>query len=128
MRSNAGRSSRRFHRGNDNNTRAAARSSWFDKLPVLFSGLSILFSLFALIVSGLTLYYTFFRHVPDLVVYLRFPQPKQLGTNFLDVNYFFSNMGNQTVFIEDVAIDELWVKSDRPGAMGTFHGEHGQIE
>jgi hypothetical protein len=93
-----------------------------------FSGLSILFSLFALIVSGFTLYYTFFRHVPDLLVYLRFPQPKQLGTNTLDVNYFFSNMGNQTVFIEDVAIDELWIKSDRPGAEGTIIGEHGQIE
>jgi hypothetical protein len=68
--------------------------------------------------SALTLWLANFWHRPDLVVYLRFPEPKQLGTNTLDVNYFFSNMGNQTVLVENVVIDELWIKSDKPGYSG----------
>jgi hypothetical protein len=41
-----------------------------------------------------------------------------VGTNTLDINYFFSNMGNQAVIIEDVAMDELWLNSDRTNMIG----------
>jgi hypothetical protein len=84
--------------------------SWVQAIPILLS-------LLALIVAGFTMYFTFFWHFSDLLVYLRFPELKQLGTNTLDVNYFFSNMGNQTAFVEDVAVDELWMKSDDPGVI-----------
>jgi hypothetical protein len=91
---------------------AQTRFSWIQIVPVLLSTL-------ALIASGFTIYFTFFWHFEDFVVYLRFPQPwQQLGTNTLDVSYFFSNTGNRTVFIEGVAIDELWIKSDHPGSLG----------
>jgi hypothetical protein len=45
----------------------------------------------------------------DLRLYLRFPTPEQVGTDTLNVNYLFTNMGNQAVLIEDVGIYELWV-------------------
>jgi hypothetical protein len=59
-----------------------------------------------------------FWHFSDFRVYLDFPKPDQVGTNTFDVNYFFQNMGNQTVLLEDVEIDDLWIKSARPGVLG----------
>jgi hypothetical protein len=42
----------------------------------------------------------------------------QVGTKTLDINYLFSNAGNQSVIIEEVALDELWVNSDRTSVGG----------
>src|SRR6516162_9068100 len=91
------------------------RQPWFSRDQAIPIGISILAILASAGMSALTLWLANFWHRPDLVVYLRFPEPKQLGTNTLDVNYFFSNMGNQTVLVENVVIDELWIKSDKPG-------------
>ena len=72
----------------------------------------------ALLWSGANTFFTLFWHPEDLRVYLRFPRPLQVGTNTLDINYFFSNMGNQAIIIEDVAMDELWLNSNRTNIGG----------
>jgi hypothetical protein len=72
----------------------------------------------ALLVSMATLYLTFFRHIEDFRVYLRFPEPLEVGTNRLHLNYFFSNRGNEPVLIEDVSIIELWIKSEKQNIGG----------
>jgi hypothetical protein len=74
----------------------------------------------ALLWSGANTFFTWFWHPEDLRVYLRFPKPLQVGTDSLDITYVFSNMGNQTVLIEDVAMDELWVNNDRTN-IGELH-------
>jgi hypothetical protein len=94
------------------------RQPWFSRNQAIPIAISILAIFVSAGISTLSLWLANFWHHPDLVVYLRFPEPKQLGTNTLDVNYFFSNMGNQTVLVENVVIDELWIKSDKPGYSG----------
>jgi hypothetical protein len=85
-----------------------------ERTPIL----ALVVAVAALLWSGANTFFTFFWHPEDLRVYLRFPKPLQVGTNTLDINYFFSNMGNQAVLIEDVAIDEIWVNSDRTNIGG----------
>jgi hypothetical protein len=80
-----------------------------ERTPIL----ALVVAVAALLWSGANTFFTFFWHPEDLRMYLRFPKPLQVGTNTLDINYFFSNMGNQAVLIEDVAMDEIWVNSDR---------------
>jgi hypothetical protein len=89
---------------------ALASQPWVypERTPVL----ALFVAVAALLWSGANTFFTFFWHSEDLRVYLRFPRPLQVGTNALDVNYFFSNMGNQAAIIEYVAINELWVNSD----------------
>jgi hypothetical protein len=80
-------------------------------------------ALLAVLISGGALYVSV-RTSPslwpnqDLLVYLRFPNPQQIGTATLDLNYFFINMGNQGVMIENVSIGDLWIKSAKPGVQG----------
>jgi hypothetical protein len=88
------------------------------KHPDRMSIFGTLVAVAALLWSGANTFFTFFYHPEDLRVYLRFPKPLQVGTNTLDINYFLSNMGNQSVTIEDVATDELWVNSDRTNIGG----------
>jgi hypothetical protein len=54
--------------------------------------------------------YNFYK--PDaLVVYFRFTDPKEVGTNQLHLNYIFSNAGKNPVFIEDVNLTEVFYQS-----------------
>jgi hypothetical protein len=85
-----------------------------ERTPIL----ALLVAAAALLWSGANTFFTFFWHFSDFRVYLTFPKPEQVGTNTLDVNYFFSNMGNQTVLIQDIEIDDLWIKSADPGLVG----------
>jgi hypothetical protein len=89
-------------------TLAAKPWAHTERIPIL----ALFLSLVAVFVSGATIFFTVFWHHADFRVYFRFPEPLQVGTNTLDVNYFFSNMGNQAVLIEDVFIDELWINSN----------------
>jgi hypothetical protein len=67
-------------------------------------GLAILISLAALIVSCVNSFWK-----PDnLVVYFRFNDPKEVGTNQLHVNYIFSNAGKTPAFIEGVSLTEIF--------------------
>src|ERR1700730_17457512 len=88
------------------------------KYPERTPILALFVAVAALLWSGANTFFTLFHHPEDLRVYLRFPRPRQVGTNTLDINYFFSNMGNQAAQIEDVALDELWVNSDRTNISG----------
>jgi hypothetical protein len=81
---------------------------------------AIFISTVALLVSVANSYFSFFWHPQDFRVYLRFPEPGQVGTNTLTLNYFFSNMGNQPTFIEDVSIIEFALNSKNPGSI-EFH-------
>ena len=85
-----------------------------DRTPILALGVAFA----ALLWSIANTFIQFFWHPEDLRVYLRFPKPMQVGTNTLDITYYFSNMGNQAVLIEDMAMDELWVNSDRTNIGG----------
>jgi hypothetical protein len=87
-------------------------------MRAITGNLALWISLAALIVSATNSYFSFFRHSSDFRVYMRLPDPSQIGTNTLDVNYFFANMGDQAVLIEDVAIGDLWIKSDKPNYFG----------
>jgi hypothetical protein len=91
-------------------TTLALRRRWVhaERMPILAFFLSV----FALLATVANTYFSFFWHPSDLRVYLRFPDLGQLGADTLDLNYFFSNMGNQAAMIEDVAIDELFIKTD----------------
>jgi hypothetical protein len=70
----------------------------------------------ALLGTSLNTFFTFFWHPEDFRIYLRSPDAKPLkdkaGT--VDINYFFSNMGNQSVLIEGVSMSEIWVHSATP--------------
>jgi hypothetical protein len=80
-----------------------------ERTPIL----ALVVAVAALLWSGANTFFTFFWHPEDLRVYLRFPKPLQVGANTLDINYFISNMGNQSILIEDVTIDKILVNSDR---------------
>jgi hypothetical protein len=64
--------------------------------------------LLSVLISLVTLYLTYFWKPDDLVVYFRFSDPKEIGTNQLHLNYIFSNAGKTPVFIEDVSLDEVF--------------------
>jgi hypothetical protein len=81
------------------------------KYPERTPILALFVAVIALLWSGVNTFFTLFYHPEDLRVYIRFPKPLQLGTNTLDINYFFSNMGNQAVLIEDVSMDEIVLNS-----------------
>jgi hypothetical protein len=81
-----------------------------ERTPIL----ALFVAVAALLWSGANTFFTVFWHPEDLRVYLRFPKPLQVGTSTLEVNYFFTNMGNQAALIEDVSIYELWINSDHP--------------
>jgi hypothetical protein len=83
--------------------------------------LALFVAVAALLWSGANTFFTVFWHPEDLRVYLRFPKPLQVGTNTLEVNYFFTNMGNQAALIEDVAMDELWINSTPPKIGAEFY-------
>jgi hypothetical protein len=85
-----------------------------ERTPVL----ALVVAVAALLWSGANTFFTWFWHPEDLRVSLRFPKPLQVGTNTLDITFFFSNMANQAVLIEDVAMDELWLNSDRTNMGG----------
>jgi hypothetical protein len=72
-----------------------------ERTPIL----ALFVALAALLWSGANTFFTFFWHPEDLRVYLHFPTPLQVGTDTLEVNYLFTNMGNQAALIEDVAMD-----------------------
>jgi hypothetical protein len=85
-----------------------------ERTPIL----ALIVAIAALVWSGANTFFTFFWHPEDLRVYIRSPNaippldtPPQEITDTVDVNYFFSNMGNQAALIENVAIGELWIKS-----------------
>jgi len=42
------------------------------------------------------------------LMYFRFSDPKEIGTNQLHLNYIFSNAGKTPVFIEDISLDEVF--------------------
>src|ERR1700722_13623815 len=71
-------------------------------------GLAILISLAALIVSCVDSFWK----PDDLVVYFRFNDPKEIGTNQLHVNYIFSNAGKKPAFVEDVSITEVFYQTE----------------
>jgi hypothetical protein len=80
--------------------------------------LALFVALAALLWSGANTFFTYFWHFSDFRVYLDFTKPEQVRANTLDVNYFFQNMGNQTISLEDVEIDDLWIKSADPNVLG----------
>ena len=88
-----------------------ARTTTVSHIILTNSVTPIIISLIALLWSMANTYFTFFWHPQDLRVYLRFPPEIQAGTDRLDLNYVFSNTGNQEVFIEDVGVYELWLTS-----------------
>jgi|SRR6516162_5769190 hypothetical protein len=88
-----------------------------ERTPIL----ALFVAVAALLWSGANTFFTVFWHPEDLRVYLRFPKPLQVGTNTLEVNYFFTNMGNQAALIEDVAMDELWINSTPPKIGAEFY-------
>jgi hypothetical protein len=78
-------------------------------LPNFFKtqGLAVL----SLIVSGGVLSDNLMRDFwkpDDLVVFFRFLDPKEVGTNQLHLNYVFSNSGKTPTFIEDVSLVEVF--------------------
>lgn len=66
----------------------------------------------SLLVSLATLILTYFWKPDDLVVYFRFVEPQEIGTNQVHLNYIFSNAGKTSVFIEDVSLVELFYHSN----------------
>jgi hypothetical protein len=68
--------------------------------------------LLSVLISLVTLYITNFWKPDDLVVYFRFMDPKEVGTNQLHLNYIFSNAGKTPVFIEDVSLTEVFYRSN----------------
>lgn len=81
---------------------------------VLFLKRQSMFSGVSLVVSLVTLYLTFFWHPERLDVYFRFNDPAQVGTSTFDLSYFFSNDGSRPYLIENVSVDEVWLKSPKP--------------
>lgn len=79
---------------------------------------TILISVVALLVSVANSYFSFLWHPQDFRVYLRFPEPSEIGTNTLTLDYLFSNMGNQATFIEDVSIIEFAINGTQPDSGG----------
>jgi hypothetical protein len=67
--------------------------------------------LLSVLISLVTLYLTYFWKPDDLVVYFRFVDPKELGTNQLHLNYIFSNAGKTPAFIEDVSLTEIFYEN-----------------
>jgi hypothetical protein len=58
--------------------------------------------------------YNFWK--PDnLVVYFRFEDPKEVGTNQLHLNYIFSNAGKTPTFVEDVSLTEIFYQTNGDG-------------
>jgi hypothetical protein len=80
--------------------------------------ISVLALVISIVSPLVTLYFTYYRHIEDLRVYLRFPEPLEVGSNTLHLNYFFSNRGNEPVMVEDVSIIELWIKSEKSNIGG----------
>jgi hypothetical protein len=78
--------------------------------------LSLIVAFAALIGTCLNSFFTFFWHPEDLRIYIRSPDAKPLQDkpDTVDIKYFFSNMGNQAVLIDDVSMSEIWVHSATP--------------
>ena len=80
-----------------------------DRTPIL----ALVVAVAALFWSGANTFFTFFWHPEDFRVYIRHPNAKPLQdtADTVDINYFFSNMGNQAALIEGVTMSELWINS-----------------
>src|ERR1700680_3129215 len=61
-------------------------------------------SCIALLVSMANSYFTFFWDHENLRLYLRFRDPLQVGTDKIDLTYFFTNLGDRAILVEDLAI------------------------
>jgi hypothetical protein len=68
-------------------------------------------SFVAAVVSLLVTLAVNFWKPDDLVVYFRFADPKEVGTNQLHLNYIFSNAGKTPTFIEDVSLTEVFYQN-----------------
>ena len=89
------------------------RNPWLSKFlkAQWLALLGILISL-----STLTAYcINYFWRPDDLVVYFRFIDPNEIGTNQLHLNYIFSNAGKTPAFIEDVSLTEVFYQSNADG-------------
>jgi hypothetical protein len=64
------------------------------------------------LISLITLYLTYFWKPDDLVVYFRFTDPQEVGTNQLHLSYIFSNAGKTPAFVEAVSLTEVFYQSN----------------
>jgi hypothetical protein len=71
----------------------------------------LLISVVSLVTSIGSFYFNFFYHPEDLRAYFRFPNPNDVGTDRLQLNYFFVNRGKEPSAIEDVFVIELAMAS-----------------
>jgi hypothetical protein len=72
---------------------------------------ALLISVVSLVPWMGTFYFNFFYRPDDLRAYFRFPNPNEVGTDHLQLNYFFVNRGKEPSAIEDVSVIELAMSS-----------------
>ena len=104
------------------NFRAAAskiRGVFSGKAAILISLVSAIIALGSLITNLIINFW----HTEDLIIYLHFPKPNQVGTTELTIDYFFFDGGKKMALIEDVGVVQLQAMGKPQG-----HNSHLYIE